>query len=221
MKQSLSNKRMRNRSRKSGGSLNKSYESNGPDVKVRGTAHHIAEKYVSLSRDALSAGDMVMAENYLQHAEHYFRIIASAQAQLPQSHSTKDDEQGKNAPHASAKVNGHLKDNEAPGLGEQPTVNGEFNQVTSATKEDTGAVNNIKTASVNPANEINDTETAAEETTTEKRPPRRRRRSVPGETATTRRRGRPAKSETVEATDDKPLEAKAVTDQPLQEVASD
>lgn len=78
------NKRMRGRSnnnhRKGPNPLTRSYESNGPDVKIRGTAHHVAEKYLQLARDAQSSGDPVMAESYLQHAEHYFRIIATAQA---------------------------------------------------------------------------------------------------------------------------------------------
>jgi hypothetical protein len=78
------NKRMRGRNRKGPNPLSRSYESNGPDVKVRGTALHIAEKYVQLARDAQSAGDRVQAENYLQHAEHYYRIVSAAQAQMPQ-----------------------------------------------------------------------------------------------------------------------------------------
>jgi hypothetical protein len=61
--------------------LSRNYESNGPDVKVRGNAAHITEKYVQLARDAHASGDSVMAENYLQHAEHYFRIVAAAQPQ--------------------------------------------------------------------------------------------------------------------------------------------
>jgi hypothetical protein len=60
------------------------YESNGPDVKIRGTASHIAEKYIQLARDAQSSGDPVAAENYYQHAEHYFRLIAAAQEQFRQ-----------------------------------------------------------------------------------------------------------------------------------------
>jgi hypothetical protein len=62
--------------------LARNYESNGPDVKIRGTAAHIAEKYMSLARDALASGDMVAAESYLQHAEHYNRIIMAAQTQF-------------------------------------------------------------------------------------------------------------------------------------------
>ena len=64
-----------NNNRKSHNPLARSFESNGPDVKIRGTPAHIAEKYLTLSRDAQSSGDPVLAENYLQHAEHYTRII--------------------------------------------------------------------------------------------------------------------------------------------------
>src|SRR5215831_19584551 len=78
------NKRMRGRNRKSHNPLTRVYESNGPDVKIRGTASHIAEKYLQLARDAQSSGDPVSAENYLQHAEHYFRMIAAAQEQFRQ-----------------------------------------------------------------------------------------------------------------------------------------
>lgn len=73
-----------NQNRKGPNPLTRSYESNGPDVKIRGSAQQIAEKYTTLARDAQSAGDRVMAENYLQHAEHYNRIIMAAQAQMPQ-----------------------------------------------------------------------------------------------------------------------------------------
>src|ERR1700744_5140152 len=85
MRPNQNNKRMRgrnnnnNNNRKGPNPLSRSYESNGPDVKIRGTAHHIGEKYLQLARDAQSSGDPVMAESYLQHAEHYFRIIAAAQ----------------------------------------------------------------------------------------------------------------------------------------------
>jgi hypothetical protein len=72
-----------NQNRKGPNPLTRNYESNGPDVKIRGSAQQIAEKYAQLARDAHSSGDRVMAENYLQHAEHYNRIIAAAQAQMP------------------------------------------------------------------------------------------------------------------------------------------
>ena len=92
------NKRMRNRNNNHGGHNNNNnnnrrgqnpmtrvYESNGPEIKIRGTASHLAEKYVQLARDAQGSGDPVAAENYYQHAEHYFRIIAAAQEQFRQN----------------------------------------------------------------------------------------------------------------------------------------
>ena len=82
MRQGQQGRRGRGRSRKVQSPLSRNFESNGPDVKIRGTANHIAEKYAALARDAMASGDTVMAENYLQHAEHYNRIIMAAQAQL-------------------------------------------------------------------------------------------------------------------------------------------
>ncbi|MEZ5854742.1 MAG: DUF4167 domain-containing protein [Hyphomicrobiaceae bacterium] len=75
-----------NHNRKGQNPLTRSFESNGPDVKVRGTPAHVAEKYLQLARDAQSSGDHVLAENYLQHAEHYNRIIlAFREQQIQQS----------------------------------------------------------------------------------------------------------------------------------------
>src|SRR4051794_9733936 len=87
------NKRMRNRNNNNNNNNNRRgqnpmtrvFESNGPDIKIRGTASHVAEKYVQLARDARSSGDPVAAENYYQHAEHYFRLIAAAQEQSGQN----------------------------------------------------------------------------------------------------------------------------------------
>jgi hypothetical protein len=63
---------------------NRSFESNGPDnVKIRGNAQHVFEKYQQLARDASSGGDRVLAENYLQHAEHYFRVVRAVQPLRP------------------------------------------------------------------------------------------------------------------------------------------
>jgi len=70
--------------RKGQNPLTRSFESNGPDVKVRGTPAHVAEKYMQLARDAQSTGDHVLAENYLQHAEHYNRIILAYREQQVQ-----------------------------------------------------------------------------------------------------------------------------------------
>ncbi|KQQ79836.1 hypothetical protein ASF65_12510 [Aureimonas sp. Leaf324] len=82
---------MRGRGQRKGSNpLSRSFESNGPDVKIRGTAQHIADKYTTLARDAAAAGDRVMAENYLQHAEHYGRIVAAAQGQFQPSQPERD-----------------------------------------------------------------------------------------------------------------------------------
>ncbi len=86
------NKRMRSRNRRGPNPLTRSYESNGPEIKIRGTAQHIAEKYTQLARDAHVAGDPVAAEGYLQHAEHYYRLIAAAQqAQFAAQNGLPDD----------------------------------------------------------------------------------------------------------------------------------
>ena len=92
MRNGQNNKRMRNRNnnnnnnnRRGQNPMTRVFESNGPDIKIRGTASHVAEKYVQLARDARSSGDPIAAENYYQHAEHYFRLIAAAQEQFRQN----------------------------------------------------------------------------------------------------------------------------------------
>jgi len=88
-------KRQRGRNRGSGGNnqggkpqhnANRAFDSNGPEgIKVRGAAQGVFEKYQQLSRDAASGGDRVLAENYLQHAEHYFRTLRAMQPHRPVS----------------------------------------------------------------------------------------------------------------------------------------
>ena len=73
--------------------LNRVFESNGPDVKVRGNAQTIADKYLQLARDAVSSGENVNAENYFQHAEHYLRIVAAAQAFNQQNQQAQQAQQ--------------------------------------------------------------------------------------------------------------------------------
>lgn len=90
MRPGQSNKRSRGRGGRKGPSpLSRSYESNGPDVKIRGTAQHIADKYINLARDAQSSGDPVLSEAYFQHAEHFYRIVAAAQQQMNQPVNVK------------------------------------------------------------------------------------------------------------------------------------
>ncbi len=77
----MKRQRGRGRSNNKSQNPNRALESNGPGVKVRGAASTIYEKYQQLARDASLAGDRVMAENYLQFAEHYFRIMRAQQIQ--------------------------------------------------------------------------------------------------------------------------------------------
>ena len=101
-------KRMRGRHHRSGGSngggtrhnngqipLNRNhvFDSNGPDLRVRGTAQQLFEKYLQLGRDASGAGDRVMAEAYFQHAEHYFRILNAMTQAAQQSQQERQERQ--------------------------------------------------------------------------------------------------------------------------------
>jgi len=99
----------------SGGSFNpnRTFDSNGPDIKIRGSASHVYEKYLQLARDANTQGDRVMAENYLQHAEHYYRILSAAQAQQAAYAAAN--------PQTAQQVNGNRPPN---GSGEQPYIQG-------------------------------------------------------------------------------------------------
>jgi hypothetical protein len=84
-------KRQRGRNRKPNNNANnanpnRSWDSQGPEnIKVRGNAQTVYERYQQLARDASSAGDRVLAENYMQHAEHYFRVLRALQPQRPVS----------------------------------------------------------------------------------------------------------------------------------------
>lgn len=138
MRPQQQNRRMRgrnNNNRKGPNPLTRSYESNGPDVKIRGSAQQIAEKYATLARDAMSSGDRVMAENYLQHAEHYNRIIAAAQAQLPVQQQMRDraddldddmDDEGDDESAAPQEIRAEIRAQQpaVDGSGPQPVIDG-------------------------------------------------------------------------------------------------
>jgi hypothetical protein len=88
---------IRHHSGGSGGGIplnrNHVFDSNGPDVRVRGTSQQLFEKYLQLGRDATSSGDRVTAESYFQHAEHYFRIL-NAINQAAQQNQQANQQQG-------------------------------------------------------------------------------------------------------------------------------
>ncbi len=122
MRQAQNAKRARGRGRKVVNQLSRTMDSSGPDVKVRGTASHIYEKYQTLARDANASGDRIMAENYLQHAEHYLRLINALQgAPARDSQAAANGARASEAPageeEAVTKANGHAAaaaDAEAP-----------------------------------------------------------------------------------------------------------
>ncbi len=74
------------------------FDSSGPDVRLRGTAQQLFEKYLQLGRDATGAGDRVAAEGYFQHAEHYFRILGAMNAAQAQQQERRFREQGEQPP---------------------------------------------------------------------------------------------------------------------------
>ena len=95
-------KRSRGRGRRPQNNTNRTFDSTGPEIKIRGSASHVYEKYLQLARDANSSGDRVMAENYLQHAEHYFRIMSVAQAQQAAQQSANGKTNGNGADYGQA-----------------------------------------------------------------------------------------------------------------------
>lgn len=95
MRHGSSNRRQRSRNtgRRSGGNQRSQvFDSNGPEVRIRGTAHQVVEKYEALAKDSKSAGDLVLAESYLQHAEHYIRVIGSWGEDVQSSNKAQTDQ---------------------------------------------------------------------------------------------------------------------------------
>lgn len=180
-------KRSRGRSgRRTGGggaqNANRAYDSNGPAGKLRGTAAQLVEKYTNLARDARVGRDRVLVENYLQHAEHYQRLINEIAAQQAQQ---QEQQQQQNEP-AAQHSNGHdAKDQ--PAHEDQP-------KNVEAAQNGNGAGNgqsaSVESASVDgmgdqPAIDVPQPEVPAEAAETAEKPaPRRRRRAKPAEEET-------------------------------------
>lgn len=94
-----------NNGRKNSNPRSNNYESNGPEVKVRGNAQQVVEKYLALARDASLTDDRVAAENFFQHAEHYFRLMTAngggteqREQSASQSNDSNNRQQGNNQP---------------------------------------------------------------------------------------------------------------------------
>ncbi len=150
-------KRMRGRSHRNGGGgngggggsprqyggnipLNRNhvFDSSGPDLRIRGTAQQLFEKYLQLGRDATGSGDRVMAESYFQYAEHYFRILNAINQAAQQNAGQNGQGGGQYQGSQTPQYNGHRRhereDNEdqqgpqmngpqaQPGFGDQPSL---------------------------------------------------------------------------------------------------
>ncbi|HHL42007.1 MAG TPA: DUF4167 domain-containing protein, partial [Hellea balneolensis] len=115
-------KRQRGRNRRpknnNNNNPNRSFDSNGPDIKVRGSAKTIYDKYITLARDAASGGSRVKAESYLQHAEHYLRILkinqAKQQALMEQKQAQQEAQQAAREKAAAARKEDNGQAGEKP-----------------------------------------------------------------------------------------------------------
>ncbi|MGE0222757.1 MAG: DUF4167 domain-containing protein [Acetobacteraceae bacterium] len=133
-------KRMRGRSHRSGGgggggggmrhhsggnipmNRNHVFDSSGPDMRVRGTAQQLFEKYLQLGRDATSGGDRVMAESYFQHAEHYFRILNAMNQAAQQNQAQNQGQQhgGQRRPYQNGEDGQAASSPDAPAAAAEP-----------------------------------------------------------------------------------------------------
>jgi hypothetical protein len=152
MRQGQQNRRGRGRNNNSGrkhqNPLTRTFESNGPDVKIRGTPAHVAEKYVTLARDALASGDPVLAENYLQHAEHYNRIIMSYREQQAQQQSEQP-----RVRHDQDQQPGHVNDAGDDGDDSQPPAHNGSNGANGAHHNGNGSDSDEPSARADGGNE--------------------------------------------------------------------
>jgi hypothetical protein len=114
---------------------NRTYDSSGPEVKIRGSASHVYEKYLQLARDANSSGDRIIAENYLQHAEHYYRIMAAAAAQAAQYQAQQSAQSGQNNGQGMGQHGQQPQANSQP---QQPQTSGPSFSLTEGPSEEEG-----------------------------------------------------------------------------------
>jgi len=138
MRQGPNNKRMRGRGngRKGGHSRNQSFESNGPEVKVRGNAQQVVEKYLTLARDASSTGDRINAESYFQFAEHYYRVMnANAANEQQRLSQVPAQEQTNETPLTGGVSNREDKPDPTDGVSVENGVNGRSRRRNSSHKK--------------------------------------------------------------------------------------
>lgn len=167
-------KRGRNQRRRQGGqNPNRALDSNGPDVRIRGTANQIYDKYQALARDASSSGDRVKAENYLQHAEHYFRLIKSMQPPASQTPAAVADADGEQP---------QIEDDKAKRSQPEPEAPEDTSARVDETQEQAPAEEpkpRRRTRATRPAEDDASSEEAAAKSEPEKKPRRKRARRTP------------------------------------------
>ena len=107
------------------------FDSNGPDLRVRGTAQQLFEKYLQLGRDATSSGDRVMAEGYFQHAEHYFRILNAMTQAVQQGQPNGAQRRLSSTEQQDGTADDETEEGEAPpiGVGDQPGMSGDAREI--------------------------------------------------------------------------------------------
>ena len=106
-----------NRPRSIGNIINRVFDSSGPEGKVRGTPAQIIEKYLFLARDAQLSNDRVAAENFLQHAEHYTRLLGEAQRELA---AEQENRRAEHQPGGNGQPQNHRQDRPREDRSEQP-----------------------------------------------------------------------------------------------------
>ena len=140
----------RNRNKGKSNNPNRSYDSQGPDVKVRGNPQTVYERYMQLARDAMSAGNRVRAENLFQHAEHYLRLNQEIQAekdkrdaerQQNQNPQRNDNDAGDDQPR-SRRRNRRDRDDAQPALKAETKADAE--DIPTSFSSDDGVVADVK-----------------------------------------------------------------------------
>jgi hypothetical protein len=107
------------------------FDSNGPDVRIRGTSQQLFEKYLQLGRDATSGGDRVTAEAYFQHAEHYFRILNAMNQAAQQNQPPQGQGQGQGGQAGGPQGNHRRNYQNGEGFGSEEPQPGEVEEVES------------------------------------------------------------------------------------------
>ncbi len=141
-------KRSRGRNRRPGGNQqnafnnpNRHFESVGPDVKIRGSAQQVLEKYQQYARDAHTSGDRVLSEAYFQYAEHYQRIVAKQnEARTQQQGGQQQNRNG------NGNGNGHgPRDDQGPRGGQDRDPRGGSQEEVVQSAEDQGEAEVVPT----------------------------------------------------------------------------